>query len=109
MATIHPKILERLRTIEAAGNDHREASDQDLRVLWWLHTYMWNECSQFSMELRGWSFRPEQETCRLTVRVRMEGIPRVAFTTGRTPTDCAVIFCRKFYNDTVQWYDDKYG
>lgn len=61
----------------------------------------------------GWSFdgcslSQKGNMCLLVQKATHEGTPLVAYTTGRTPTDCVRIFCRRWLQERVEWHSDKF-
>ena len=109
MASTPKAIIEYLRSIDAEYKDQRVITEQELRSLVWLFLYGTNVFSQLGRDWRGVSFRQSDETCSMVVRSGFGGVLDVAFVTGRTPIDCVRIFCRKWHNDTLAWYPDKYA
>ena len=109
MAFTPTKIIEYLRDIDAEYKDGRVVSEREHRALVWFLVYGENVFSQIGHTWRGCSFRQSDTTCLMTVKGGTKSIPQVAYVTGRTPTDCVVIFCRKWHGDRVQWFPDKYA
>lgn len=108
MAQRDAQLLEHLRTVEAEYKDNRLLDERDHRALVWFFVYVQNAFSQFDREWVGASFRQRGEICNLVVKSRTNGTQQVAFVTGRTPTVCVRIFARKWYEDRVEWHNDKY-
>lgn len=109
MREMHPKVLERLRTITSKYNDSREASEQELRLYHWFHTYLFDEMLEIGGEERGYVFRQSHDGILLVYKATFAGVPQVVFITGRTPVDCMRIICRQFYQETLKWVPDKYA
>lgn len=89
--------------------DHRLLSLDEAAAMVWYFVYGQNVFSQFGRDWTGCSFRQDETSCLLVSRSTIDGRRQVAFTTGRTPTDCVRVFCRRFRAGEVEWYDDKYG
>lgn len=109
MTSTPAKVVEYLRTIETTYTDQRVVSEIELRALVWFLLYGENVFSQVGRSWRGCSFRQSGETCSLVVKSGQGDALDIAYVTGRTPTDCVRIFCRKWHADTVQWYPDRYA
>ena len=101
-------VLEYLRTVDVEYKDNRCLSERGHRALVWLLYYGENVFSQVSRTWRGVSFRQADAVCRLVVKSTRAGVREVAYVTGRTPTDCVLIFCRMWHQDRVEWVPDKY-
>lgn len=109
MAATPSPIIEYLQTVETEYRDNRVISELEHRCLVWFFVYGENVLSQIGWRWRGAVFRQRETQCMLVVKSGTDEVPRVAFVTGRTPTDCVRIFCRQWHNDTCAWYDDKYA
>jgi hypothetical protein len=109
MASTPSKILEYLETIETTYAGAQVIDEVTLRALVWFFLYGENVLSQIGRTWRGCSFRQSETTCLLTVRSSYNGIPDVVFITGRNPTDCVLLFAKKWHADTLAWYPDKYA
>lgn len=109
MASTPPKILEYLKTIDAGMKDQRVVTETELRALVWFFEYGLNVFSQLGRSWRGCSFRQGETTCSFVVRSGIGDTQDVAFITGRNPMDCVLIFCKKWHNDTLAWYPDRYA
>ena len=108
MAFTRVDVLDKIRTIETDYKDCRAATEREMRVLVWFYTYLFNILSEKGRLLKGHSFRQKETTCLLVVKTELDGIPQVVFVTARTPMDCMVSFCKKFYGGTLEWVTDKY-
>ena len=106
---IHTKIVEYLSTIDLSSNDHRLAYNKEAKVAYWFHTFMYDELLKSGRLCTGYVFRQPDEQCLLVVKSVYENIPQVVFCTGRNPIDCMALFCKKLYNDSLQWVKDKYA
>jgi hypothetical protein len=89
-------------------SDYRLVDYKTMVALLWFLCYGQNVYSQSGADWTGCSFSQHPEQCLLVARREQEGIPQVAFVTGRTPTDCIQIFHRLYQEDLVQWTRDKF-
>lgn len=109
MSSTPEKVIEYLETIETTYQDSRVLTQLELRALVWFFLYGENVFSQVDRTWRGCSFRQRDNVCLLTVRSSWGGTQDVAFITCRTPTGCVSLFCKKWHDDTLAWYPDKYA
>lgn len=93
----------------AVWPEEGKVTREEVADLLWFFIYGQNVLSQLGRDLRGYSFRQRETTCLLVVRSSLGDTQQVAFTTGRTPTDCVSIFRRKWDEGTCQWSLDKYA
>ena len=89
-------------------DDERILRRQDVWV--W---YVFNEWLVNLGELQGWeycgqSFTLKQPMSLLVVRATLDGIPHVAFSSGRTPTACMRAFLRKADEGWLEWSVDRF-
>lgn len=109
MASTPKKIIEYLRTIDKEYRDNRVLTELEHRCLVWFFLYGQNVLSQKGMVWRGCVFRQEETSCLLVVKAGPVDTPQVGFVTGRTPIDCVRIFCRRWHDETQEWYEDKFA
>jgi hypothetical protein len=109
MALTPRPIIEYLKHIDADYKEGRVVTPLELRALVWFFVYGQNVFSESGRDWRGATFRQDETVCIMTTKSTRDGIPEVAYTTARTPTDCVVSFCKRWHKDTVEWNFDKYA
>jgi len=109
MSSTPERIIEYLQTIETTYKDCRVVTQLEMRCLVWYFLYVQNVLSQFSTEWTGCVFRQSEESCLFVTKAVREGTPQVVYVTARTPIDCVRVFVRKWHNDTLEWYPDRYA
>jgi len=75
----------------------------------WLTSILPCEMVKNGDELRGFSFSPRGLRWLMTVRVVVEGVQQVVFTCTGTPTACVVSFRKRWDEETLQYFPDKYA
>lgn len=108
MASTQKKILEYLRTIDTEYKDNRVLSQLEHRCLVWYFLYLQNVLSQFGLEYKGSVFRQGEAQCLLVTKAYRGATQLVAYTSGRTTIDCVRIFVRKWHDDSLEWFPDRY-
>lgn len=109
MPAIHPKVLERLRTLTPFENDYREATETEIRSLVYFNRYVLDEHSQISAKLYAYSIRQRSRDYLLVVKGILDGTPQVAFYSAQNPISCVEGFVRAWLNDLVKWQPDRYA
>lgn len=102
------ELEESVKQTLSGWTDHRLLDKEELTAMLLFLVYGQNVYSQFSADWTGASFSQSESTCLLVARRVENGIPQVAFCTGRTPTDCMRIWWRRLRDDTLTWTRDKY-
>jgi len=57
---------------------------------------------------RGFSVCPKVNQWLMTVRVTIEGVAQVAFTCTGTPSACVASFRKRWDDETLQFFPDRY-
>lgn len=103
----HPG-LKRLVDVCGQWTDQREIERIELQALLLFSIYGPCETSQSDDPLTGFSFRQEERQGLLVVRRLREDVHEVCFINGRTFVDCVRIYVRKWLEDTLRWYPDRF-
>ena len=101
--------LDWLRSWYADLVDTRRIDDTFVRALVYFEEKVVGPHPEIGLTITGYSIRQREVRCILCVKGDFAGIPRVAFVTERTNTDCILVFVRKWLNDTLEWNHDKYA
>lgn len=88
--------------------DERFVSRQALRDLALLYEYIVNLADEDGWEYCGHSLQVKGPTATLVVRAKLEGIPHIVFSSGRTATGCVRAFMRKMEEGWLEWQVDRY-
>lgn len=108
MRSINKFTLERLRTITADMEDCREVFETEIRSLVYFNRYVLGEDSQIGRRIYAYQIRQRSRDYMLLVKSVREGVPQVAFYSGRTPICCVTGFVKSWLNETVKWQPDKF-
>lgn len=82
---------------------------REAESLLWFFVYGQNVLSESGRDWTGAVFRQRETTCLLVVKSRYGETQDVVFVTGRTPTDCVVLFRKKYLEESLQWIPDRYA
>ena len=74
----------------------------------WLGSLLPCELGQHGDALRGFSFCPKGNKWLMTVRVTLDGTPSVAFTCCGTPIACVASFKKRWDDETLEFFPDRY-
>ena len=88
--------------------DERFITADELYALAVFFLYLVNLAELDEWEYNGHSLKVAVPMCTLTVKARVDNIPVVVFTSGRTPTGCVKMFIRKYEAGLLEWRDDQY-
>jgi hypothetical protein len=88
--------------------DHRLLTPEEHAALVWYAVYAFDEHVNLNVEWTGCSFSQKDGSVLMVSRREEQGIPQVAFITGRTTTDCIRIFRRRWAEGTLEWFRDKF-
>lgn len=100
--------VEQFRKALAGWEDERFVSRQQLWGLTMFFLYLVNLSEADGWEYNGHSVKIASPMCTLTVKARIEGVPYVVFTSGRTITGCVRMFIRKLEEGLLEWRPDQY-
>lgn len=100
--------LEQFETALAAWSDHRFISRDELRAVAMFTMYLVNLLEGVGATYDGHSLRIGTPMCLLVVRGTLNAVPRVVFTSGRTPVACMRIFLRKLDEGLLEWVVDRF-
>lgn len=100
-----------IQAVEAAleqWQDNRLISREDIRVWYEFNNYLVNLAEADGWTYDGQSFTKKEPMSTLVVRGTHGNIPHVAFTSGRTATECMRSFLRKMREGWLEWSVDRY-
>lgn len=106
MNTEHVKVFE--QSLES-WTDSRFITKDELRTVAMFTMYLVNLAEGDGWSLRGYSWKESEYLGCLVVKATIDDLPRVAFTSAKTPVNGMRVFLRKMEGGFLEWVHDKYG
>lgn len=75
----------------------------------WFFQHLYADLAQFSLGLRGYSFREKYGEWLLVLRLLQDSIPQVVFVSSKTPTGCMSKLRRMLRSEGIELREDRYG
>ena len=94
------------------ADPNESIADQERRIgrdFLWLTSLLPCEMGQSGDEFRGLSIAPKGNKWLMTVRVTVDGTPSVVFTCTGTPIACVGSFRKRWEDETLQLFPDRYA
>lgn len=100
--------LEQFTEALEVWTDERFMRKEDLQTVSIFAVYLVNLLEAAGATYDGHSLTVKSPMCLLVVRGKLDEIPHVVFTSGRTPIACMRIFLRKLEEDLLEWQPDRF-